>query len=701
MKKVACILAFSFCFLPLVVSAQNAADPVIFEVGGKPIYKSQFMKEFLHSIGKDPAAAPTACTYEKRKALEDYVQLYVNFQAKLADAYALGFDTLSSLKKELASYRDELAAPFLIDSITMQSLLHEAYDRNHYVLHAAHVLVPCTETALPADTAKAYAHAMELYNRAISGENFYAIAQEEMRNQRLNHMDPAIREKANQVNPTEGDLGCFTVFDMIYAFESAAYALQPGEISKPVRTRYGYHVIMLFNRYEFYGKVQLAHIWVPDTDPSAKGKITSAYQRLLAGDDFAVVAKDHSGDRGSAANGGVMPELPCNQLPPAYVATVASGLKVGDYSEPFHTPYGWHIIKLLKQETIPTFESMVPYYKSRMTRGERSSRPQHIFAEQCKARYNFIDFTKQKTSKKRNAPYAASLAAVRAVVTDSIFSAIFNYDSNEITDMRPLFQVGDKQYNSRQLARYIYKHKKVRQLCDLDVFVEERYKEFIEDCLLDYADKHLEQDNADFASLLDEYRHGLMIFAYNDKHIWSKALRDTAGFAHFYDSVSVKHDINDTNDAVYFWNERARVDVFTVADSACLEPAKAAKIIAKGLKKGADMNMLKENLVDKVNKKKCTAENPVTVAEQTVEQGRQDLLDAGEWRLGTYSRAKEKGYQYLVVQQLMEPCLKSSVEARGYYLNDYQNYLEEKTVKDLRKKYNVVIHQDVVDEITY
>lgn len=703
MKRIlSVIILFQFSILNFqFVSAQPTSDPVIFEVGGKSIYKSQFMKEFLRSIGKDPAAAPTACTYEKRKALEDYVQLYVNFQVKLADAYALGFDTLPSLKKELASYRDELAAPFLIDSLTMQSLLREAYERNHYVLHAAHILVPCTETALPADTIKAYDRAMELYKRAIAGEDFYTLAQEEMRQQRQNHMDPTIREKASQVNPTEGDLGCFTVFDMIYAFESAAYALQPGQISKPVRTRYGYHVIKLFDRYAYYGKAQLAHIWVPDTDPNAKGKILSAYRHLQEGEDFAQVARNHSADRSNSTNGGLMPELPCNQLPPDYVAAVAAGLKPGDYSEPFHTAYGWHIVKLISQETMPPFESMVPYYKSRMTRGERSTRPQHIFVEQCKVRYNFVDFTKQKTSKKRNAPYAASLDAVRSVITDSIFSAIFHYDSNMITDMRPLFQVGDKQYNSRQLARYIYKNKKVRQLCDLDVFVEERYKEFIEAKVLEYADKHLEQDNAEFSALLDEYRHGLMIFAYNDKMVWSRAMRDSAGFADFYAKASTTHSIDDTNDAVYFWDSRARVNIFTVADSLCLAPEKAVSILSKGLKKGLELNELKNNLQAKVNKKKCTAEEPLTVDVQTVEQGHQDLLAAGEWRQGVYIHPLDKGYRCLMVQQIMEPSPKSALEARGYYLNDYQNYLEQETLKQLREKYNVVIHQDVVDEITY
>lgn len=699
MKKV--LVALAACLLWLSATAQTATDPVIFEIGGKQIYKSQFMKEFLRSIGKEPTAAPTACTYEKRKALEDYVQLYVNFQAKLADAYAMGLDTTKYLNDELKVYRKDLAAPYLIDSATMMGLLREAYERNHFALHAAHILVPCNESAGAADTLKAYTHAMELYKEALTGRDFYSIAQQEMHDQRKDNIDPTVREKADDVNPYEGDLGCFTVFDMIYPFESAAYSMLPGQIHTPVRSRYGYHIIKLFDRYPYYGKVQLAHIWVSDRDPNAQGKITSAYKRLNEGEDFGTVAKNHSDDPTTAASGGIMPELACNQLPYEYVEAVAKGLKVDEYTAPFKSRFGWHIIKLLKQEKMPDFESLIPYYKSRMTRGERSTRPQHIFIEQCKQRYNFVDYTKVKTSKKRNAPYKASLAAVRALVTDSVFSAIFNYDSNQITDMRPLFKIGDREYNSREFARHIYKNKAVRQFCPLDNFVADRYKEFVDDMVLKYADDRLETDNPEFGELIDEYRHGLMIFAYNDVKVWGRALKDTAGFEAFYAMAAPTHSYDDTNDAVYFWNHRARVNVVTVADSACLKPSKARKIVDKAIAKGWGMNDLQAKLQAKVSKKACTAEEPVSVELQVVEAGNQTLLSNNEWGKGVYTRATDKGYQFLIVEQILQPELKSRDEARGYYLNDYQNYLEQQNCNDLRKKYNVKIYQDVVDGITY
>lgn len=699
MKKLFVTLFLSAMMLGAM--AQQANDPVVFEIGGKNIYKSQFMKDFLQSIGKDPAAAPTACTYEKRKALEEYAQLYVNFQTKLADAYALGFDTLRSLTSELDSYRKELAAPYLIDSATMQSLLREAYDRNHYVLHAAHILVHCPETALPEDTLKAYNHAMELYRQALETPDFYTVAQQEMREQRLASRDPLERQKAEQVNPMEGDLGSFSVFDMIYSFESAAYALQPGEISKPVRSRYGYHIIKLFDRYNHYGKLLLAHIWISENDPNGRGKIASAYRQLQEGVDFGVVAKNYSDDRQTSQNGGLMPELPANQIPFTYIEAVSKGMQVGDFSEPFHSRFGWHIVKLIKKETMPSFEDMIPYYKSRMTRGERSSRPQHIFVEQSKRTYNFVDYTTTKVSKKKKAPYMASLDAIRAVVTDSIFSAIFNYDSNAITDMRPLFKIGDKEYNSRQFARYMYKNKKVRPICDLGVFVKDRYKEFVDAMVLAYADSRLEIDNPEFGAIIDEYRHGLMIFAYNDHMVWSRALKDTAGFEAFYNMVAPTHNYNDTNDAIYFWNERMRVHIYNLEDPAhnAATIAKADKVMAKAAKKGWAGYQIKDAF-----RAKCKNVTDVTDSIALIEVGTPNPLLSGT--NGTITdkycwKETAEGYQILVLEKILPPELKTRDEARGFYLNDYQNYLETQNNAELRRKYNVKVHQDVIDEIVY
>lgn len=679
--------------------AQKKADPVVFEVGGKPIYKSEFMKDFLQSIGKDSAAAPTACTYEKRKALEDYVQLFVNFRVKLADAYAIGLDTTASLRNELATYRSELAAPYLIDSAAMQELLREAYERNHYALHAAHILVKCGPTAAAADSLASYEKALALYQRVTAGEeDFSKVAIEYNQNEQAEN-------RVRNMGPLDGDLGCFTAFDMVYPFESAAYALQPGEVSKPVRSRFGYHVIKLFDKMPYYGRVSLRHIWLNDNaNPTrAENEINAVYKRLEAGEDFEMVARHKNDDRKAARNGGLLTDMPLNQMPDFYVKEISKGLKEGQYSKPFHSQYGWHIIQLVSQEKMPSFEELEPFYKQRLSRDQRNNGSQTVFLNNVKQKYGFNDFTQEyamvKKGKKmvKSATPKANLDQVKAIVADTIFVCRWVYDSGKISDTTPLMRIGDKQFTQDDFATWLASHQKTQELYDLGRYVDNRYKEFVDAMVLEYADSRLEVENKDFRDLVEEYRHGLMIFTYNDRMVWTQAIIDTDGFQQFYDIRSKQLSLDNPDDSVYFWNTRARVSVYSISDSACLAPEKALALVEKAVKKQRGSAEVVEMLEKKADKAKGT----ITVSLQLAEEDHQQLLSATEWHKGVYVHPADKGYKILVVEDFLNPMLKSQQEARGYYINDFQNHLDQQLITNLRKKYNVVIHQDVIDEITY
>lgn len=677
--------------------AQSSSDPVIFEINGKPIYKSEFMREFLRSVGKDPKAAPTACTYEKRQALEEYVVLFVNFRAKLEDAYVQGYDTMPTLRKELKGYRDELAAPYLIDSVTMLNILHEAYERNQYVLNAAHILVKLNRNATPEDTLKAYNEAMAYYNRVKSGEDFFAVALE-ANNKR---MDRDFVAPDDPRRNDDGNLGNFTVFDMVYPFESAAYALQPGEISLPVRTNYGYHIIKLISKTPYFGKTTFQHIWCSmDAEPyKTEQRAHMAYESINAGRSFSSVCADYSDDNSTSLNGGLLRDLAPNQIPPEYVEHLAK-MKPGEVSEPFKTKYGWHIILLNHRDSIPAFDDMVPYYKQRMVRDIRSTQPKAQFIEQCKKKYNLVDYTKVVTKVKKgkktvNEP-AASLQECVAAVNDSVFDRMWKYRDGLVTDMRPLCSIGDTAYTAVDFLKYVASHQHAEQIYDLDQYIQNRYNSFLNDMVFEYADTHLEAENPEFAALIEEYRRGLMIFSYNEQMVWSKAIWDTVGYAEFYDRTSKERDINNEADEGYFWNERATAVVVTVGDSSFIAPNKLSKLVDKAAKKNWDNDQLLQNIQAKGKK-----DAKYRLEEEVVEKGHQNLLNSSQWKPGVFTKPLPRGYQMIWVKHVAEPCLKSPIEARGYYLNDYQTYLDNQLIDSLRKKYNVIIHQDVIDEITY
>ena len=672
-------------------------NPVVMEVGGQKIAKDEFMKDFMSSVGERLAAKPGVTEAEKRQALDEYVELYATFRAKLKDAYALGFDTMPNLIEELKTYRDELAAPYLIDSATLERILHEAYDRNHYSLRAAHILIMVSPDATPEDTLKAYKRIMGLRDRIMGGEDFFAVSSEEVHRQ----------QPEAPTRPNEGDLGYFTAFDMVYPFENAAYALKVGEVSMPVRTRFGYHIIKLLDKVEMFGKCDLAHIWLMGQDSTMrKYEINDCYNRLVDGQDFAIVARQ-SDDRTTNGNGGLMPNATLNNIPPEYV-DVAQHLKEGEFSKPFFTQYGWHIVKMVRRDTLPPYESMVPYYKQKMTRDQRGEESRKAFTRSCMKRYGIQDLTQtpvpqpkgKKRKKKEPVKMQASLQQLYDIVPVEATRNRWDYNDSMVTDIHPILTMPGKSYTTLDLARYISTHQRGERPLKSEYFVNMKYSDFIDSVVMVYVDSRLEKDNPELAAVVEEYRHGLMIFNYNNAMVWRKALHDTAGFADFYARESSTKRMDNPDDSVYFWTTRARVVTVNVVDSACIAPAKAAKILKKALKKNKGSLEMKDMLTEAVGKK-CTAPRPVSVAPDLVEMGHQNLLSAGQWQKGVYLSPKTKGYRAVVVEEVMPPMLKGQMEARGYYMNGFQNEVERKHNDMLNKKYNVKINYDVVKQISY
>lgn len=682
--------------------AQAQSDPIVMEVGGKQIRQSEFMKEFNQSVGDNLKKRHGVTSDEKRQALKEYTELYATFRAKVEDAKAQGFDTMPDMLRELARYRKDLAAPYLIDSTVLERLLHEAYDRNHYSLHAAHILVRVKPDASAEDTLAALQRARELRQRVVNGEDFYAVAAEEVHR---------ISPKA-QLRPNEGELGYFSVFDMVYPFENAAYALNVGEVSQPVRTRFGYHIIKLIDKVSMYGKCTMAHIWLKSNDSASnRGAINMMYNQLKDGQDFAMVARQ-SDDRSTANSGGLLSDATLSQLPPEYVSRLQN-MKEGEFSKPFFTQYGWHIIKLIQKDTLPPYESMVPYYKSKMSRDPRGEESRKNFARICRQRYHIVDNTvtpveqpkapkgkKSKGKQQQPVQMKASLDELITIVPDSVMSGLWRYKDTSFKDLRPLVEMPNRTYNVLDVARYIRRHQKSeRNRTTIPYYVRNKYDEFIDSVTIVYADNQLENEHADFAEVVDEYRRGLMIFNYNEKMIWGKAVNDSVGFAQYYARESSTKHLDNPADSLYFWKKRARLVILDVADSTMLAPNKAQKMLVKAAKKNMGSLEMKQMLSEKC--KNINGDEPVSLDLQLVEYSRQNILQDNEWSKGVYLHPHGHGYRAIVVEDIIAPVIKSQREARGYYLNGYQNEVEENLNQTLRKKYNVKIHWDVVNKINY
>ena len=259
MKKIFVLLSF-LVFVNLAFSQSN----VILEIDDEKITTD----EFLH-IYKKNNTNTNAMTYQ---AMEEYLDLFVNFKLKVHEAKLLGLDTLKSFKNELSGYRSQLAQPYLTDKKVEEDILAESYERMRWDVEVSHILIKCDQSASIADTVKAWNKINDIYKKLKKGESFEELVKK-------------YSEDEGTV-PTNGSLGYKTVFNLVYEFESAMYETKVGDFSQPFRSRFGYHILKVTDKRPAKGKYQIAHVMtiVPEGSSrhlwkKAEDKINEVYQK--------------------------------------------------------------------------------------------------------------------------------------------------------------------------------------------------------------------------------------------------------------------------------------------------------------------------------------------------------------------------------------------------------------------------------------
>jgi peptidyl-prolyl cis-trans isomerase SurA len=157
-------------------------------------------------------------------------------------------------------------------------------------------------------------------------------------------------------------------------------SLKPGEVSKPLATPNGYHLVKLVAVRSTEGspiedQVHARHILMkPNTlqdDATVKQKLSSIRERILKGEDFSAFASSMSEDSSSAVNGGDVGWTGPGTFVPEF-ESVLTGLKDNEISEPFHTQFGWHIVQMLGRRQFDTTEESLRQRAFRQLRESKS-----------------------------------------------------------------------------------------------------------------------------------------------------------------------------------------------------------------------------------------------------------------------------------------------------------------------------------------
>jgi peptidyl-prolyl cis-trans isomerase SurA len=658
MKRV--MFLFYVCLIMVQMGiAQNSAKPLL-------VINDEIItvEEFLTIYNKNNLNREINQT-----DVEEYLELFINFRLKVAQAIELKLDTNKSFQNELAGYRQQLAQPYLSKSEVLDKLVLETFNRMKYELRVSHILFSVSRNASPSDTLAAFRKAQLIYNRLQKGESFEALALEFSDDETAK----GTKQGNHQIPGNKGDLGYFTAMDLIYEFENTAYSLQLNQISKPIRTEYGYHIIKLTDKKPSLGRIQAAHILVSlpaEAEKSVKDSVQKhanyLYELIQKGESFESVAQQYSDDKGSAMRGGVLPWFVVFRMIPDFIIPLYN-MEKGEVSKPILTTYGYHIIKFIDNKPIGSFDEMRNELKTKIMRDARYSLATKALVEKLKAENRYKE-------------YPDAYNRLMNTVHDSIYKGTWNASYiKEMNDV--IFKIGNREYTQQEFATFIEKNQRIGENDDKSVFIRSLYDTFVQEKMIQYESEHLEEKYPQFASLMKEYHDGILLFELTDKKVWSKAVKDTTGLEVFYKTV--KHN--------YMWDERVEGSIFKIHD------AKTAKSVANELKKQRKRNVFNPELITE----KFNSDNKESVIVETGIFTKSEHPYFKDINKEGISRGMLEDGQYVVIdtREILPPAPKSIKEIRGIITNEYQNHLEREWIKELRSRYNWQVNRNVLQTL--
>jgi peptidyl-prolyl cis-trans isomerase SurA len=630
------LITLFFCAFTLAHAQQAAKQPkpvTLFTIKKQPI----FTEEFAYIYKKNNQGKAENFTDAK---IQEYLDLFVNFKLKVTEAYTRGFDTTAAFQKEFRTYSEELKKPYQAEADDLDRLTKEAYQRLSEEVKAAHILILIKEGATPTDTAAAYDKIQSVYKRVSAGEDFELLASE------LSE-DPSA--KINR-----GNLGYFTAMQMVYPFEDAAYKLKVGEISRPVRTRFGYHLIKVFDRKPARGEVEVSHILLRTDQGEAKvkDKAFEIYDQLKGGRDWDELCKEYSDDVSTKEQGGRLRPFGVGTLSsvPEFEHVAFSLKQPGEISDPFQSSLGWHIVRLEKKISLPSYNELQASLKKRVSRDERLQVSKVALLAKRKKEFGFAE-----TDLKNK---IINLADSNLVKGKWKFTGTADLKSSVLFTAQTQKILGD------EFIRYVSLNQSISALAP-SAYMNYLYDRFTEQKIGDWEQEKLRQENPEYRNLLNEYKEGILFFGIMEKEVWNKASEDTVGQRNFYN----------LNKSKYMAGNRIEARLFSTPDKSFVEKIKG-KIAAGDSITSNDLKQFR------------------SVSNfRAYEKGESKVIDKINWAAGL-QEAEDNGMYYLVqVARLVLPGIKTFSEARANVISDYQEKLEKDWIAQLKQKYPVQISE--------
>ena len=645
---------FITCIVSLTVffgQAQKGSD-VLMEVGGNKVSVDEFRYIYEKNNGNN-------ADYSKA-SLDEYIDLYTKFKLKVEKAKSMRLDTIVALQKELQGYRTQLANSFLTDKEVFNKLVEEIHERQKEDVRISHILVTVNSKGANKRKEEAKKKLLNIKQQLKEGKLFADLAKEYSD-------DRNTKDKG-------GDLGFITAYlpSGFYQLENAMYDLKLNEVSDPIETKLGFHIVQVTEKRPARGHIEVAHIF-RKTDKTNRTSVTeskrimdSLYVALQNDANFGQLAKSFSEDKNTNNKGGVLPVFGIAVYDSKFEDTAFNLENDGQISKPIRTAVGHHIIKRISKPAPKTIDELKVILKEKIKKFDRYETAQDKMIEKVKETSQFRE--------RRNV-----LKNFAATLNEDFYSYKWKPSKDLNDDVLMSFGPNSDESLS-DFAAFAKKQTRLRSQFDktkpLAEAVEEIYDEFVKTKAFEYEQANLETKYPEFKALMREYQEGILLFEATKINVWDKANQDTLGLYKFYEQ----------NKSEYIFEEQATIGKYIVNTT----DAKQLKKIMKCAKKHSPEKTLK-----RFNK---NGKELIEYTEIDVEPGNKELVGL-EFKKKSISEpvidTNSKKSLFKKVVKISPSRRKSLKEARGYVVADFQDQLEKQWITELKREYSVEINQDI------
>lgn len=625
-----------------------ATDPVLMKINNKEVKLSEF--EYLYKKNLEQQV--------NKESIDEYVDRFVNYKLKVAEAERLGYDTLPRIKKEIDGYKEDMLAPFLTDTELQEQLVREAYERMKTDVNISHIMLSRGRTK--AEEKQQIAMMDSIRNCILNGEDFGELV-----------MKYSVdRSKENN----KGEYGFISSGVFPYDFEKMVYDTPIGELSKPFVTDYGVHMIRVNGYRPNEGQVEVAHIMrkfpagqVSEKDKMAvKAKIDSIYNCIKNGESFEELAKSYSQDPRSARDGGKLAPFGHNYMPKAF-EDVAFSLPNGEISEPVESPYGYHIIKKYAHIPVGTLDDCRETIEKRISNDQRSMMPLESKVNQILKEQNYkkTDGLQEYLLKEMKKHGGFDSTFVTDVLAKSNYT-MFTYGKGIKAPLSLLAQTINPKTKvaSDEIAAAVLEG-------SVDRVARQEIVKYYSDNIVDL--------NPDYRNLLNEYRDGTLLFEVMSKEVWNKAKSDNAALVQRFEA----------NRSKYQWDAPRFKGVMICA--------KNDSILNEAMTMYQSISTQPEDTITTALNKKFGRN--IKMVRSVSKQGDNEMIDYIAFG-GKHVESTYQGYpvfRILFGKMLSQPEEMSDV--KGMVASDSQDALEEEWIAGLHKRYKVTIDKKVLNQL--